>query len=166
MIRYGQIVKLIKPQKLRVMARYKNLILKLKESFKYQTKSYPELKEKESKFGIRYSSVRDRGGFTDYFFTIPVGTLGILSQGIVDSHKENYRIFIAPPKLNCKGRSLRNLGLSLKHDDFTIFVNKEELEFMRETQKDFLLFRKRKIDNLSMIEQLYDLQTEVMCDKS
>ena len=168
MIRYGQIVKLVKPQELRVMDRYKNLISDLKESFSYTTKSYPTTeKEKTSpNWRVRVISLRERGGFQDYFFTIPSGTLCILSQGIVDSHKEDYKVFIANPKRKNKGRSLRNLGLSLKHDDFTIFVSKDELELMREIQKDFILFRKRQIDNLQMVERLDDLQTEVTSDQS
>ncbi len=164
MIRYGQIVKLVKPQELRVMSRYKHLIEELKENFAYTTQKYPKKKLEKSTSGwqINCQSLRNRGGFTDYFFTIPVETLCILSQGIVDSHKENYRVFIAHPDRKNRSRSLRNLGLSLKHDDFTIFVNKEELESMREIQKDFILFRKQKINNLQMVEKLDDLQTEVI----
>jgi len=114
MIKYGQIVKLTKSQELRVMNRYQSLIHELQDHFKYTTRKYPEKKDRQIASGYvpDYRTMRERGGFTDFHFTIPAGTLCILSQAIIDSKKEVFKVFIAHPKRKQNGRHLRNLGLT------------------------------------------------------
>jgi len=161
MLKYGQIVKLVYPKKLAVMSRFKSLRTDLAEFFKYDIKKVPQLK---SGNGFRYNSLplRERGGFTDYIFTIPKDTLGILSYGNISSTKEEFSVFIMNPKTKKLGI---NLKLSLAPDDFTSDIGAREFFQMEEAQKKFILDKRTQDGNLQIIERVVGFADEVTVDK-
>jgi hypothetical protein len=131
MIRYGQIVKLLTPQSLRITASFVHFVKQFETKFK----------------------VEDMVNNYTYKVLIPAGTLGILSFIHIDGTHEQVMVGIPNPITN----KVFNSTFMCKLKDITFDVPKEEKETMKNSLSQFLLTKKKYEPNLDVVKQIHEI---------